>query len=316
MAKHTTFQANWLNEPQFNQWLERVPNDITSARCNICKKSFNLSNMGRRAVSSHMSGAKHKNNEKASTTSASMKCYFKAQTNSSPVTKHIESELEPIPSISANPSPVPPPLPRPAHSRTEIAAPRGIQTLLLNENVTKAEILWSIQSVMTHSSLRTAGRNVSLFSVMFPDSDIAKKMKLQKDKVGYTLAFGIAPFFNKLLIEKLSSSDFITVGFDESLNKVSQKNQMDVNVRFWDSSANEVRCCYLTSVFLGKSTANDLLVAFSEAIKPLDRNKILQVSLDGPNVNKKFLKDLKDMMIQDPDSKKLLDIGSCGLHTV
>ncbi|GBM88594.1 hypothetical protein AVEN_197640-1 [Araneus ventricosus] len=104
-------------------------------------------------------------------------------------------------------------------------------------------------------------------------------MQLQRDKVGYLLAYGIAPFFEKELSDKCNKCEFLVVGFDESLNKVAQKQQMDINVRFWDEQEK-------------------------------------QISMDGPNVNLKFLKDFKADLNTDSDDKKLLDLGSCGLHTL
>lgn len=56
------------------------------------------------------------------------------------------------------------------------------------------------------------------------------------------------------------------------------------------------------------STANDILHHFKEGLKPLDLKKLLQVSMDGPNVNWKFFKLLCE------EDVTLIDIGSCGLH--
>ena len=46
--------------------------------------------------------------------------------------------------------------------------------------------------------------------------------------------------------------------------------------------------------------------------------KMLQVSMDGPNVNLKFLKDLKAFLKNDKDQNdvELFDIGTCSLHVV
>ena len=46
--------------------------------------------------------------------------------------------------------------------------------------------------------------------------------------------------------------------FDEALNKISQRGQMDIVVRFWDASRNVVSTSYLNSTFLGHATAGDL----------------------------------------------------------
>jgi len=49
-----------------------------------------------------------------------------------------------------------------------------------------------------------------------------------------------------------------------------------------------------------------------------DEKKMLQVSMDGPNVNLKFLKDLKAFLKNDKDQNdvELFDIGTCSLHVV
>ena len=63
------FSSDWLADPGFNQWLVSVSNN-TQARCKLCKKSFNLSNMGRQALTSHASGQKHSKVVK------SVSCFF------------------------------------------------------------------------------------------------------------------------------------------------------------------------------------------------------------------------------------------------
>ena len=50
-------------------------------------------------------------------------------------------------------------------------------------------------------------------------------------------------------------------------------------------------------------------------IKELDKNNFLQISSDGPNVSLKYL----EMMAENKETKALsplIDIGTCGLHTV
>lgn len=63
---------------------------------------------------------------------------------------------------------------------------------------------------------------------MFPDSNIAKKMQLKKDKAGYIIIFTIAPFFNRELMNDLNSITIIVVDFDESLNKITKRQQMGI----------------------------------------------------------------------------------------
>lgn len=60
---------------------------------------------------------------------------------------------------------------------------------------------------------------------------------------------------------------------------------MDLVIRFWEN--NEAQTRYLTSVFLGHATAENLLTSFKSAQKNngLELNNMIQVSMDGPNVN-------------------------------
>lgn len=59
------------------------------------------------------------------------------------------------------------------------------------------------------------------------------------------------------------------------------------------------------------SKANDILDSFKIGLHPLKLKKLLQVSMDGPNVNWKFLK-----LLKEDDDVNLIDLGSCGLHVV
>ena len=78
---------------------------------------------------------------------------------------------------------------------------------------------------------------------MFPDSDIAKSFQCGRTKAGYVATYGPAPYFRSELLSILSNVPYYTVSFDESLNQIFQKGQMDLLVRFWDES--------MTSLVLG-----------------------------------------------------------------
>jgi len=62
------------------------------------------------------------------------------------------------------------------------------------------------------------------------------------------------------------------------------------------------------------SSAECVLASFKEALTELPLSKLMQVSMDGPAVNWKFVellsKDLAD------DHVQLLEMGSCGLHVI
>lgn len=43
---------------------------------------------------------------------------------------------------------------------------------------------------------------------------------------------------------------------------------------------------------------------------------IVQISMDGPNVNFAFLRELKLELKEEGKTNELIDLGSCGIHTV
>ncbi|XP_043468991.1 uncharacterized protein LOC122503272 [Leptopilina heterotoma] len=284
----TVFQATWKVE---FPWVEQDKRPFY-ALCTMCNKSFTFESMGRSALTSHTKSKKHKDLMDIARKTVPI--------SNSVVTKPSEPSSQTSSSISLN----------------NRLSQHLLDSHLTKDTVTEAEILWCIETVMTHTSLRSAESNVLLFKRMFPDSEIAKSLKLHKDKVSYGVAFGIAPYFQKELVNKLKNREFLVIGFDESLNKVAQKNQMDLNIRFWDVDKNQVSCRYLTSVFLHHTTAEDLLDGLKFGLSEIDLQKILQISMDGPHVNWKLIRLFNSELRLPPDSPKLLELGSCGLHGV
>lgn len=104
--------------------------------------------------------------------------------------------------------------------------------------------------------------------------------------------------------------------FDESLNKILQRGQMDVVVRYFDDKAKA--CCtqYLTSTFLGRARAEDLLLKFTEALSGLPLANVVQISMDGPSVNWSFLDKYEDYIANEVIHRRLINMGSCGLHVL
>lgn len=48
--------------------------------------------------------------------------------------------------------------------------------------------------------MNSAGKYVNLYKLMFSDSEIVKKMELQKSKIAYTLVFGLDTHFKSQLL--------------------------------------------------------------------------------------------------------------------
>ena len=89
------------------------------------------------------------------------------------------------------------------------------------------------------------------------------------------------------------NSGWYTISFDESLNKVVQECEIDIIIGFWDNLSNKVQVRFWNSMCFGHITSTDLLNHFSDSLPGLDPSQNLQISMDGPNVNLKFLEEKK-----------------------
>lgn len=85
---------------------------------------------------------------------------------------------------------------------------------------------------------------------------------------------------------------------------------MDIYLRFLDNDA--VVTHYFTSEFMGHATAEDMEV-FHKLTEGLNSNGLVQLSMDGPNVNFQF-QDLIQTELERNVNTVLLNVGSCGLH--
>lgn len=349
----TKFQLIWTES---FPWAQPVEGNPFAAKCKLCLTTIAVDSMGRQALKSHGEGKKHLSREGSSSSSFRIFQFVKRPSTSTenvddpddplplaagPSTRSTSLQFPTTPTLE--PLDVTPLAPTPQLLKvTPTSSPTGLvqvvtpsqptdlrppeeppkkklktsvmQSFLTKENVTKAEILWSLFSVTTHMSLRSAGSAVSLFKKMFADDEVAQKMQLQKTKISYIIVHGLGHYFENQLRTRLKKCKHVVIGFDESLNKIAQKQQMDVNVRFWDDSEDKVVARYLTSQFLEHATAEHLLQSLKTALGEIEHKKVLQISMDGPNVNHKMIRLWKEEMTDD--GLQLLDIGSCGLHTV
>ena len=110
--------------------------------------------------------------------------------------------------------------------------------------------------------------------------------------------------------------DFVLL-FDESLNKITHTKQMDIHVRYWQQENNQVQTRYMKSVYMGHGTADDMMEHFDKGVSNVKGllHNLLQLSMDGPNVNWKFHRMFCENLEKDCKSN-IIDIGSCGLHIV
>lgn len=64
-----------------------------------------------------------------------------------------------------------------------------------------------------------------------------------------------------------------------------------------------------------KLTADDMVNVFNKSTSTLQMRNLLQLSMDGPNVNWKFFEAIQSQLYKDTNHL-MINIGSCGLHIV
>ena len=308
MAHSTRFNRDWLSKADYKPWLASVE-DVTKAYCKMCMKTFSLSNMGEIAVKSHASGKKHQTAVTQSQKASSVSEFFEAKSRTTSGLVSSENLEEPSASLIHD------------HEVTlqesgSMSTSHGnvMSKFTLTKHQHKAEILWALKTVMSHFAYNSSTNIADVFRAMFLDSAIAQKMNCGPTKLSYLICFGIAPYFKQQLLKELKEAQCYVISFDESLNTELHEEQMDFLVRYFHKD--KVTCRYITSGFLGHTRAEDLKMKFKEGIIELEKKKMLQISMDGPNVNWKLYDSIVEKRSENDDYPGLIDIGSCNLHIV
>jgi hypothetical protein len=230
------------------------------------QKKIELSNMGRQAIVSHIKSALHQKNIKLKCTNVPIKNLGNKDTQDKPHN---------VTTPNLNSMTMVPQLPQQLVNNQE-----SMNLFQIREATIKAEILWALNVVGTHQSWNSVVKDVPVMKMMFPDSPTCQQIAISPAKIAYAVCHGLAPFFNEELLQKMDMCKKFVVCFDESLNKVAQKGQMDLLVRFWDEKLHQVQTRYVTSVFLSHCTAEDLLAKFTAGIRVENLKKIVQVRID------------------------------------
>ena len=58
-----SFQDEWLQMEKYKSWISKVPRQPFKAKCKLCMKEFDVENMGKSSLDSHISGKKLKDSE-------------------------------------------------------------------------------------------------------------------------------------------------------------------------------------------------------------------------------------------------------------
>lgn len=185
------------------------------------------------------------------------------------------------------------------------------------DDAVKATIIWCLTTVYHHAPVTSSVGFLQGARLAFPDSSLLRTLELERTKISYTIVHGLAPHIREKLDRRIEACCEFSIFFDEAFNTISTTKQLDIIVRFWDDVEGKACSRYLSSSFLRHSKATDVLSGIQDALIKFDLKKLMQISMDAPNVNKKVLKDLQTYLSQiEPNFPKLLDIGTCGLHTL
>lgn len=201
--------------------------------------------MGRKALSSHSKGAKHLKNARRyqdsnvttmtqflnvqkhdhnssvasgvlpETSAANNAALAETVTDANVVSGKDSVELKAEKNAVSAQEPVP--------VRTVVTKARKITAFTSRDDVTRAEILWTMKMVKNHYSYRSSDDMKLLFQSMFPDSSIAKRLSIGRTKVSYIVSFGLAPYLHQAVIDGVKLSEEFTICFDEALNKIAQR---------------------------------------------------------------------------------------------
>ena len=324
MTSH--FQDSWFHDERYKGWIRKK--DATTAMCAYCfNKPIRLESMGESALTSHAKGKRHlercpvqegaiiksavsivnviSNLSSTITTVAVSATSSTATVSATLSTSATTTAVSPMETVSSISSVVP------VHGGGQTR----IDSSLVREKVLYAEMRWVLHVVMQKLSFRSCDYVGDLFKAMFPNCPEAEMFSLKKTKCAYMVNHGFAPYFLELLLKNITKSPLYSLSFDESLNRVLQNGQMDVNVRFWNVDEGKAETRYFTSEFLGQAKAEDILESYLKATEKLDQSKVLQVGSDGPNVNLLFL-ELLHQKRSILELKPTVNTGTCGLHTV
>lgn len=284
MPRLTKFSTDWLEKKDRNgdlikNWCCGTKNEY-EAKCIPCNYILKIGNQGFSQITSHAGSVKHK----------------KAVSG-----LHNQTVLTPSSSSTIG------------KTNLVLKSANGFTSFCLADKILKAEVYLVLAAIKNNYSFSSLTNLSQLYREVFDDSDVAKGIKLSDKKVRYVVNFGLAPFFKTEILKDIGES-FFAIHFDETTTKQAKK-QMDICLSYWSETQGKVIYTYCDSYFLGHADAKTLL---GKLLNFLDDNnlkieKLIQLSMDGPNTNLSVQKKL-DATLNDKSLPPLLSIGTCYLH--
>ena len=194
---------------------------------------------------------------------------------------------------------------------------------------TGQQVVWSIKQMAARAeiiaTLHFAAQNLSfsssqnlstLYQQQFPDSVIARNVKIGPSKISYMFSYGLGPYFRQMIIKDIAEGNsYFTLHFNETISAQTKKH-MDLLVCYWSEREHVVKVKYITSIMFGHAKANtvvdDMLQTLEELALPL--RLMLSLGMDGPNVNKSVLNKLNKIKTQKGFKELISCPTSCLIH--
>ncbi|KAL4085366.1 hypothetical protein QTP88_027225 [Uroleucon formosanum] len=184
------------------------------------------------------------------------------------------------------------------------------------EDATKAELMWTMKSVLCNMSGSSCDGLAELFKTMFPKA-VPDKCSLSRTKMSYLITDTLGPHFRQIILDEIQNySTYYTLMYDETTNSESKK-ELQVAVPYWCNTKKEIVVSHLETFFIASATAvkieEYLMWALDNADLP--KEKLLTLGSDRPNVNTKVFRFVNEG-IKSSRGHGLIDIGSCNIHIV
>ena len=312
MPRQTVFNDNWIrgrdtkdrNGDSLSLWCNSVKNDKHAARCSVCSKTFSIANMGLGQVLAHADGKKHIEN----VGHCRGQTFLKVTKTSSGTRTETEADASTEIASGFDSNVVLSLMPPKASNWVPVS---------LDDKVKQAEILFALKLAASNYSFQSYADITDILKSAFVDSEIAQHMTLGATKVSYLIVHGLAPHFREMFLSDCrAGTGYYTIHFDETTTRQIKK-QMDMHIAYWSEKWKHIVTVYIDSVFLGHADADKVEQVILKFIEDhtLDAKKLLQCSMDGPNVNLCFQRKINIHLVEQ-GGDKLVDIGTCSLHPV
>lgn len=272
-VRNDWFEKLDSNGKPFRRWLARVPGSNTRVLCTICRSQLNCEYKGFQAIWQHTQTVKHLKTVKGESTQLRL-------------TADDAMTIEDGGMIVDNDD---------TTAVAEETRQPPVPTLKLTDHrdeATRAEIIWTMKNVSSNFSGKSCDDISETFKNMFPKEPACKEFSLAHSKLSYMISDCVGPHFRDVLLSDVRSSNaHYTLCFDETTNEGSYK-ELQTSLRYYSERKRRIQEFHLETFFIengkGETIVKYLLLGLSNANLPIER--LITISRDGPNVNKKVFR--------------------------